>query len=111
MLNYKPHNRATARSMLDHYWLKMPVQDGYRISEGEIMALLEKKKREQEENIIDVLELRCPFQLEDADNFADHEDNDDEYDFEEEEEEKGSSDDRDSDMGSIIPVCDTSFNQ
>ena len=75
------------------------------------MALLEKKKREQEENIIDVLET-IPFQLDCSDNFADHEDNDDEYHFDEEEESKEQeSSDRDSDMGSIIPVCDTSFNQ
>ena len=59
-----------------------------------------------EENIVDVLE-HIPFQLDSDDNFADHEDNDEEFEWEPTSDEG----DRSSGMGSVIPVCDTSFNQ
>ncbi len=74
------------------------------------MQLLEKKKREQEENIIDVLE-HIPFDIDSDDNFADYEDNDEfSLDLEKEELEEEFKESEENDT-SIIEVCDKSFTR
>jgi len=68
--------------------------------------LLEKKKREQKDNIIDLLE-HIPFDVDSDENHADNEDNDEfSVDYEEEDEDFKESEENDT---SIIAVCDKSF--
>ena len=87
----------------------MPNAKNTRISEQKIMQLLEKKKREQEENIIDVLE-HIPFDVDSDENFADNEDNDD-FSFENEEDEEEFKVESEENDTSIIEVCDKSFTR
>ena len=75
MLEYFPERRATAQKMLSHYWLNMPANFEYHMSEREYerlnMIKKNQKKEKLENNPGDTVESENDL------NMADDEDNDD----------------------------------
>ena len=74
MLEYFPERRATAQQMLSHYWLTMPANFEYHMSEREYerlnMIRKNQKKEKVESNPGDTVESENDL------NMADDEDND-----------------------------------
>ncbi len=76
MLEYYPEKRVSAQTLLEHYWLNMPPNFDYTMSEKEYQRMMmikqnTKKEKPEENNNIDVVES-------DEDlNVADDEDNED----------------------------------
>jgi serine/threonine-protein kinase SRPK3 len=75
MLEYYPERRATAREMLNHYWLNMPANFEYYMNDREYERMLmvkrnQKKEKNEDETERDVIESDSEL------NAADDEDND-----------------------------------
>jgi len=76
MLVYSPEKRASAQSLLQHYWLSMPPNTDYTMSDKEYQRMMmikqnTKKDKPDEYNKNDVVDSDTEV------NMADDEDNDD----------------------------------
>jgi serine/threonine-protein kinase SRPK3 len=86
MLDYHPERRATAQQMLSHYWLNMPANFEYLMSEREYERMIMIKKNQKKVKHED--SSTCDVKESDSDlNQADDEDNEDYFSEDEESEE------------------------
>jgi serine/threonine protein kinase len=76
MLNYYPEKRASAQQMLNHYWLSMPANPDYHMSEREYERMLMiKKAQKKDKTLQDDFAIADVIESSDELNQADDEDN------------------------------------
>jgi serine/threonine protein kinase len=75
MLIYYPERRATAQQMLNHYWLKMPSNFDYLMSDREYERMLMIKKNQKKEKPQEDKSPADIMESSDELNMADDEDN------------------------------------
>ena len=109
MLIYSPEKRATAQDLLDHYWLKMPPNFDFTMSEKEYQRMMMIKQSNNKKNSEKPEEPNKQdiFESDDELNNADDEDNEeyktaDEFD-------QFSGDDEDHEQQFDIPNYNNSF--
>jgi hypothetical protein len=75
MLIYYPEKRATAQSMLNHYWLNMPANFEYQMSEREYERMIMIKKNKKKGKPVEEVVKADMIDSSDELNMADEEDN------------------------------------
>jgi len=80
MISWYPERRASAKEMINHYWLDMPDDEETKMNEKEYRSYLLKTKKAQDPETSDIPIIWC--ESEDEDYKADYESNDEKIDNE-----------------------------